>query len=431
MRCANSAVSRGIDIVRTAVKGGLIVVGLLIALLLVFGVWLWNTIRLPVDLPPSQAPARGDTVLSEFYAPPETLPGDPGVLIRQEELVGESVLESAGTNIRLLYSSTDGMGGEAVTAVSGALYLPEGEAPEGGWPLMIWSHGTVGIGDVCAPSFAGRGERDPAYLNPWLEQGFAIAASDYQGLGMPGTHPYMDARTMAYNNLDLARALRGTDLPLSANFVISGQSQGATGAIASASYADEYANEVELAGIIATGIPHFSPSVIWELVANSDRDEASASVGLSLYMLAFAEMLDPEFKMDAVLSDRAKPVVEQINETCVFDFIAATQEANLSNNSTFTSRVEIPLIKVFSRANLYDLDFQTPVFAGSGTADKITPFFMQQQFLTDACDAGATIDAVTYEGASHNQGLLQSTEAAQKFARRVLSGGAIPNSCER
>ncbi len=415
---------------RTIFKGGLIVLGLLIALLLIFGLWLWNATRLPVDLPPSQVPVRGDFVLSQFYVPPETIPSDPGVMIRQETLEGNSVLESADANIRLLYSSTDGLGGQDVTAVSGALYLPAGEAPEGGWPLMIWSHGTVGIGDVCAPSYAGRGERDPAYLNPWLQQGFAIAASDYQGLGTPGTHPYMDARTMAYNNLDLARALHSTDLPLSTNFVIAGQSQGATGALASASYAEDYAGGADLAGVIATGIPHFSPPVIWELAANSDRDEVSASVGLSLYMLAFAEMLDPDFEMDAVLTDQARTVVEKIDETCVFDFISATQQARLSNSTTFNSRVEVPLIKVFSRAGLYNLDFDTPVFAGSGTADKITPFFMQQEFLADACDAGATINAVTYDGANHNQGLLQSTQSAQDFARLVLSGGEVSNSCE-
>ncbi|WP_108790767.1 lipase family protein [Erythrobacter sp. Alg231-14] len=416
---------------KIALKGGLVILGLLVTLLLFFAIWLWTAVHLPTVLPPSQAPSRGDTVLSGFYAPPERMPAEPGVMIRQEDLSGNSILESAGANIRLLYSSTDGLGAEAITPVSGALYLPEGEPPEGGWPLMIWSHGTVGIGDVCAPSYAGRGERDPIYLNPWLEQGFAIAASDYQGLGTPGTHPYMDARTMAYNNLDLARALQASDVPLSARLVIAGQSQGATGAIASASYANSYAPDVDLAGIIATGIPHFSAPVIWELVANSDRDEASASLSLSLYMLTFAEMLDPDFKLDPVLTDQARPVVEQIGQTCVFDFVANTQEAELSNSTTFVSRVEVPLMQVFSRANLYNLDFDTPVFAGSGTADKITPFFMQQEFLADACAAGATINAVTYEGANHNQGLLKSTQGAQDFARLVLSDGKVANTCEQ
>jgi hypothetical protein len=31
-------------------------------------------------------------------------------------------------------------------------------------------HGTVGIADVCAPSWAGRSERDITYLNHWLDK---------------------------------------------------------------------------------------------------------------------------------------------------------------------------------------------------------------------------------------------------------------------
>src|ERR1700677_1252030 len=58
-------------------------------------------------------------------------------------------------------------------AVSGALYLPRGAPPEGGWPLLAWAHGTVGIADVCAPSWAGRSERDITYLNHSLDQGYA------------------------------------------------------------------------------------------------------------------------------------------------------------------------------------------------------------------------------------------------------------------
>ncbi|MEM9725622.1 MAG: lipase family protein, partial [Pseudomonadota bacterium] len=352
-----------------------------------------------------------------------------GVLIRTEALEGDAVLKSAAENILLLYSSTDGMDGRTINAVSGALYLPEGQAPEGGWPLLVWSHGTVGIGDVCAPSFNGRGARDPQYLNPWLDAGYAIAASDYQGLGTPGTHPYMDARAMAYNNLDLMRALATSDFPLASEVIISGQSQGATGALSTASYASDYAPEVKLAGVIATGIPYFSLSVMWQLTAQRDRDAVSASVPLSLYMLAYAEMLDPDFKLADVISEQAKPVVEQIADICVFEFISAAQDAALSSNSAFTAPVELALMKVFSRAGLFELDFDTPVFTGSGTADRITPFSMQSAFLESACAAGMTLASKTYDGANHNQGLLRSIEDAQEFARQVRAGAAITNSC--
>ncbi len=410
-------------------KGSLaLTIGLLVVLAIA-ALWLSNATQMPTDLPTSTAPPRGDTLLTEFYAAPDALPDNPGVLIRHETLEGASELASAGENIRLLYTSTDGLDGTTRNTVSGALYLPEGEAPEGGWPVLVWSHGTVGIGDVCAPSYAGRGARDPLYLNPWLDKGYAIAASDYQGLGTPGTHPYMDARSMAFSNLDLVRALKASDFPLSAKVILSGQSQGATGALSTASFRPNYAPEVELAGVIATGIPHFSPPIIWELAANSDRDAVSSSVPLSLYMLTFAEMLDPDFTLSSVISEKAKPIVDQINDTCVFDFVEVAQKAGLSNANTFSSRMEIPAMKVFSRAGLYEYNFDTPVFTGSGTADKITPFFMQQAFLEEACEAGITLVAKTYDGANHNQGLLQSGDDARNFAQRILTGETVESTC--
>jgi len=413
---------------RTGVKTGAGLLALLLGGLLL---WVWVSVYVPRDITDVSAPARGDLILSDFYPAALKIPPGPGVLIRQQALDGAPSLAAAGENFRILYSSTEGLGGELVNPVSGALYLPAGEPPAKGWPLLVWSHGTVGIGDLCTPSFSGRSERDRRYLNPWLAQGYAIAASDYQGLGTPGTHPYMDARTMAYNNLDLIRALQSGHFPLSANVMVAGQSQGATAALATASYADDYAPDVDIGGIIATGIPYFAMRVALNIAANSDRDEVSASLPLSLYMLTFAEMIDPDFELDAIVSDKAKPVVASINETCVFDFIDATKSAGLSVNNTFKARPDLALLKVFSRTSIPDLGFQTPLFTGSGTADKITPYSMQQEYIADACAAGANITARTYSGANHNEALLRSIEDAQGFAQALLAGDGIEYTCTK
>lgn len=375
------------------------------------------------------APTRGDVVLSEFYVPPTELPDVPGVLLRQEALSDDQALLSAAHNIRLLYTSTEGLDGRDINAVSAALYLPEGEVPEGGWPLLVWSHGTVGIGDVCAPSFAGRSERDRTYLNPWLQAGFAIAASDYQGLGTPGTHPYMDSRTMAHNNLDLIRALQSSGFPLSKKTVMAGQSQGASGAIASAGMAADYAPEVNFDGIMVTGIPYFSRKVVMALRKNSDPDAVDASLVLSLYMLALTEQIDPGFKLDDVIRSEAWPVVSKIGEACVFDFIAQTTEAGLSSNRTFSGSTTFKLMAAMKRMQFPKLALKIPVFTGTGTNDKITPLAMQQAFLNDACEAGSKLMINTYDGANHNQGLLQSTEGAMAFAKTVMASEAVENSC--
>ena len=62
-------------------------------------------------------------------------------------------------------------------------------SPAGAWPIVAWTHGTVGVADVCAQSYTQRSDRDKAYLGTLLAQGYALVATDYQGLGTPSPHP--------------------------------------------------------------------------------------------------------------------------------------------------------------------------------------------------------------------------------------------------
>ena len=131
----------------------------------------------------------GDSFLSDFYVTDSELQSAPGLLVRAEALDERQRLEYGGTQVRLLYTATDGLEESGITTVSGALFLPKGNPPDGGWPLMAWTHGTVGIADRCAPSWNGRQSQDEDYLNRYLARGYAVVASDYQGLGTKGTHP--------------------------------------------------------------------------------------------------------------------------------------------------------------------------------------------------------------------------------------------------
>ena len=97
----------------------------------------------------------GDGGVSPFYQYAAELPVEPGTLLRQEPLEKHQSVPGAASSYRLLYTSTDGLGGEDTVVVSGTLHVPPGTPPEGGWPLLMWSHGTVGIADKCAPSWTG------------------------------------------------------------------------------------------------------------------------------------------------------------------------------------------------------------------------------------------------------------------------------------
>src|SRR5262249_18009538 len=116
-------------------------------------------------------------------------------------------------------------------AVSGVVVAPTGPAPAGGRPVISWAHGTPGIADQCAPSRTGdMGSRLPS-IGKLISQGYVVVATDYEGLGTPGTHPYLVGESEARGALDIARAAHQIrETAANDTTFVWGQSQGGQGA---------------------------------------------------------------------------------------------------------------------------------------------------------------------------------------------------------
>ena len=66
-------------------------------------------------------PTQGDGGVSAFYGWDAAIPKKPGKLLRSEPMVEKAPLTNAGATIRILHSSTDGIGGKTPVIVSGVL----------------------------------------------------------------------------------------------------------------------------------------------------------------------------------------------------------------------------------------------------------------------------------------------------------------------
>lgn len=108
-----------------------------------------------------------------------------GVLLEKSPLPADHGLQEASAQYLIHYTSVSGVDGKTRRKDTGAVFLPKGPAPRGGWPVVVWAHGTVGVATQCAPSLNPRSSRDQQYLNTWLSLGFAVVAPDYAGLGSP------------------------------------------------------------------------------------------------------------------------------------------------------------------------------------------------------------------------------------------------------
>lgn len=385
------------------------------------------------DLSVAQTPQpdvqQGDGGTSAFYIWNYAIPAVPGTLLRQEDLPPQLGLPNAGAQYRILYSSTDGVGGKAPVAVSGTVFLPTGVAPAGGWPLVLWAHGTTGMADVSAPSWEGQFDVYRKYLAAWLDAGFAVVASDYQGLGVPGPHPYLNTRPEAYNVLDSARVALRTFPQIGNRMIAVGHSQGAAAAFATGGHARQYAPELNYLGTVTSGVPYASPKTAGS-TANYDQDKVDPAISYMLLMMLMAQQTHPDLKASDMLTERAAPLLARIGSLSGDALYTESMKAGLTWSNSFKPDALAQLIGITMPLMEYStLKLDRPVFIGIGADDSVALPAVQQMLVDDACAAGTTVEARHYAGADHDGVLASSLADSLAFARQLSAGGAITSTC--
>ena len=183
---------------------------------------------------------------------PTVSAGPPGQLLEPPiESAGFPALDAlAARALKIRYRSTAAVDGSP-TSVSGVVFVPHGAPPPGGWVIASIAHATSGVTNDCAPSnFPGLLGSLPEVIVA-LSRRYLVVMSDYQGLGSPGAHPYLEPRTAAYNVIDAARAARQAVPEASDIWWTFGQSQGGQAAWAANELASEYGRGLQLAAVVA------------------------------------------------------------------------------------------------------------------------------------------------------------------------------------
>lgn len=223
-----------------------------------------------------------------------------GTVIRQEPLAAgfdPAVLSEVGEATRAVYASTFGLDGSP-TEVSGSFFVPKGSPPPGGWPVISLAHATLGTASECAPSLYPDLLGYSPSVADLIKKGYAVALADYQGLGMPGVHPYLEPRTAAFNVIDAVRALRAIYPDTSTRWLALGGSQGGQAAWAADELEDFYGQGLDLVGSIAV-----APPVDMSPMAQMAYDETlnTGQVSLTPLMLVALEQTRPHFPIGEFL----------------------------------------------------------------------------------------------------------------------------------
>jgi hypothetical protein len=378
----------------------------------------------------------GDGGVPAFYSWPAALPDKPGVMLRTEPAPADVSMPDAGSAERILYTSRDWHGPARTVTVSGIVFLPKGRPPRGGWPLIAWAHGTTGIADVCAPSLNARTARDQAYLGYWLAHGYAIVASDYQGLGTPGVHPYLQLRAEGMSVLDGVRAVLSHYSMLSPHKVITmGQSQGSEGAIAAAYLAPSYAPDLILLGTVATGIVAHTANVrdAKQVAASQiypDPHNYANTAYEALWFLGAARSIDPQaIRPEDYLSAEGMTVVKEAQRSCMRGLVSSAEQRRIPI-ARFYQRSTDALEKRVDAATAFpDVRLRAPVFVGTGLDDRDAFPAKQYNFVSAMCAAGTVVELHYYRGADHSAAVPRSLADSPAFLDRLVKGRAVAGNC--
>jgi hypothetical protein len=379
-------------------------------------------------------PSQGDGGVSAFYVWDKEVPGTPGRLLRQEPLPENLMLANSSKGLRILYTSTDGIDGKTPITVSGAVYLPKGTAPSKGWPVVAWGHGHTGVADVCAPSWAPRRQRDIDYLNAWLDQGYAIVATDYQGLGTPGGHPWGVLKAEGYSLIDSVRSAMTAFRELSDSTVFIGQSQGSRAVLFASLVIQQYAPTVRLKGTVATGVtagPPFAPETNAKQVPVPPRTGGGANARLAVESLFRFRALDPSFHPSEYVIDKAKAALEAARTSCNAAIEQAVNQNGVTTENVFRKMPEAAAAKVAPYLRYPRPKFAKPVFIGAGLDDVTEYPEGQYNFIMAACKEGSTVEAHYYPGKDHSAALNASLADSIPFVRKILAGKAVISNCDQ
>ena len=309
------------------------------------------------------------------------VPAKAGALMNTVPLDPAVGLSAAGQQFRFSYSTTNQHG--TVSPSTGAVFFPKGKAPAGGWPVLAWAHGTVGLADQCTPSMNPRSQRDHDYLNHWLNQGYAIVASDYAGMGTEGLMSYLNGKSTAANVVDSVIAAQ--DLPavkqggqkLSRNWAVIGQSQGGGAALHVALRATERSKQANLnfLGTVATGAPAYVEEIV--LAGSPTFPPVPLPAGLNtyaMYIVAAFREANPNVDVDSALTDEGKRMVKASEDSCYPELSEALKGTNVARAFSKPLR-EVPGLEPALREFMQTpaTGYDKPVFLGHGLKDMDVP----------------------------------------------------------
>jgi pimeloyl-ACP methyl ester carboxylesterase len=347
-----------------------------------------------------------------------------GRLISKERVSGGS-LPAGGTSYRVLYSSRWPDGTDRET--SGVITVPKGRAPKGGFPVISWAHGTTGIADACAPSRFVTQPPASDYVkhfrtqtSGWVKRGYAVAQTDYQGLGTPGLHPYLIGVSEGRSVVDIVSAARDLSPKVGRRWVAIGHSQGGHAALWAAAIAKRYAPALRLRAAVPLA-PGTHVGELSALIATTDGNPFGGLPAMIIAAAADQAGVAPE----TVFSDRALALYPQIEKVCLGQLSQPDSFGGLGLKEHLREGYDrAPLVARVAANDPEDLTIKVPLLIAQGKEDRTAFPQLTDQTVDALRSRGTKVTYRTYDGVDHSGVVWAARTAADAYIAKRLGSSA-------
>lgn len=324
-----------------------------------------------------------------------------------------------------------GQSGQEVQATS-LVFTPITPPPVGGWPIVVWAHGTTGVADACAPSKAALADSTKDLISKLLAAGYVVVAPDYEGLGTPGIHPFLNVKSEAFSITDAVVAARNylsqRNLLTSKKWVTVGHSQGGHAALGAAQYASR--TQLDYKGTVAVA----PASNLGSILVDGEAQVANAPIDIKIgtyaqldtytaLVTAGIRNTQPSFDYGQVFTSQISSIAAQAENLCSGPLYGAFYEG-MSNyakdhNGTldgFTRTqpnfMAVPLVKTFLEKDSQPLQVKvtTPIIIYQGIADPTVPKLATDLLIFNATVVGTRINSYVTGNWDHGTAMSSNVD---------------------
>lgn len=342
-----------------------------------------------------------------------------------------SNLGSVAAESSILTYKMLGQSGQEVQATS-LVFTPNTPPPTGGWPIVVWAHGTTGVADACAPSKAALTDSTKDLISKLLAAGYVVVAPDYEGLGTSGIHPFLNVKSEAFSITDAVVATRNylsqRNLLTSKKWLTVGHSQGGHAALSAAQYASRA--QLDYKGTVAVA----PASNLGFILVAGEQAVANATIDKKIPMYAQLDTYtalvtagirntQPSFNYSQVFTSQTESTAQQAETICAgplaqalavnMQTYAATHGGTLDGfTRTQPNFMAVPLVKTFLDKDSQPLQAKvsTPIIIYQGLADTTVPKVATDILISNATVVGTKINSYVTGNWDHGTAMSSNVD---------------------